>query len=111
MFDSLLRYLAGEGWPGPARSSTAIPASHGRAATRSRTCCWVYAATGTPAELCEALVDIDEGIQEWRYRHVKMVERIIGFKTGTGGSAGSAYLRSTLFRPAFPDLWAIRSRL
>ena len=64
----------------------------------------VYAAAGTPSELCEALVDIDEGLQEWRYRHVKMVERIIGFKTGTGGSAGSAYLRSTLFRPAFPDL-------
>ena len=43
--------------------------------------------------MCEALVDIDEGVQEWRYRHVKMVERIIGLKTGTGGSAGSAYLR------------------
>ena len=65
----------------------------------------------TPAEVCEALVDIDEGIQEWRYRHVKMVERIIGAKTGTGGSTGAAYLRGTLFRPAFPDLWAIRSRL
>ena len=56
-------------------------------------------------------MDIDEGLQEWRYRHVKMVERIIGRKTGTGGSAGSEYLRSTLFRPAFPDLWEIRSRL
>jgi tryptophan 2,3-dioxygenase len=40
-----------------------------------------------------------------------MVERIIGAKTGTGGSAGSSYLRSTLFRPSFPDLWEIRSRL
>jgi tryptophan 2,3-dioxygenase len=40
-----------------------------------------------------------------------MVERIIGRKTGTGGSAGSEYLRATLFRPAFPDLWEIRSRL
>ena len=71
----------------------------------------VYADAATPAEVCEALVDIDEGIQEWRYRHVKMVERIIGAKTGTGGSTGAAYLRGTLFRPAFPDLWAIRSRL
>src|ERR1700733_4685603 len=71
----------------------------------------VYADAGEPAEVCEALVDIDEGVQEWRYRHVKMVERIIGRKTGTGGSAGSEYLRSTLFRPAFPDLWEIRSRL
>ena len=67
--------------------------------------------TGIPAEVCEALIDIDEGIQEWRYRHVKMVERIIGLKVGTGGSAGSAYLRSTLFRSAFPDLWEIRSSL
>ena len=55
-------------------------------------------------------MDIDEGIQEWRYRHVKMVERIIGAQFGTGGSTGAAYLRGTLFRPAFPDLWAIRSR-
>ena len=61
--------------------------------------------------MCEALVDIDEGVQEWRYRHLKMVERIIGLKAGTGGSAGSAYLRSTLFRSAFPDLWEVRSRL
>jgi tryptophan 2,3-dioxygenase len=57
------------------------------------------------------MVDIDEGIQEWRYRHVKMVERTIGARIGTGGSAGAAYLRETLFRPAFPDLWEIRSRL
>ncbi|HEU5267394.1 MAG TPA: tryptophan 2,3-dioxygenase family protein [Jatrophihabitans sp.] len=64
--------------------------------------------TGVGAEVCEALVDIDEGIQEWRYRHVKMVERIIGMRIGTGGSAGAEYLRSTLFRPAFPDLWAVR---
>jgi tryptophan 2,3-dioxygenase len=71
----------------------------------------VYDQAGEPAEVCEALVDIDEGVQEWRYRHVKMVERIIGAKTGTGGSAGSSYLRSTLFRPAFPDLWEVRSRL
>ncbi len=50
-------------------------------------------------------------LQEWRYRHVKMVERTIGSKPGTGGSAGSAYLKTTLFRPVFPDLWAIRASL
>jgi len=50
-------------------------------------------------------------IQEWRYRHVKMVERTIGTKSGTGGSSGVEYLRSTLFKPAFPDLWEIRARL
>lgn len=63
------------------------------------------------ALICERLVDIDEGLQEWRYRHVKMVERTIGHKSGTGGSSGADYLASTLFRPVFPDLWEIRNRL
>lgn len=62
------------------------------------------------AMVCEALVDLDEGLQEWRYRHVKMVERTIGHKMGSGGSSGVGYLSSTLFRPVFADLWAIRSR-
>ncbi len=61
------------------------------------------------AALCETLTDLDEGVQEWRYRHVMMVRRTIGTKPGTGGSDGAAYLQTTLFRPAFPDLWAIRS--
>ena len=62
------------------------------------------------AMVCERLVDIDEGLQEWRYRHVKMVERTIGAKIGTGGSSGVEYLASTLFAPVFVDLWKIRSR-
>ncbi len=62
------------------------------------------------AMVCERLVDIDEGLQEWRYRHVKMVERTIGHKSGTGGSSGVGYLSSTLFHPVFPDLWAVRDR-
>lgn len=60
------------------------------------------------ALLCELLVDFDEGLQEWRYRHVKMVERTIGTKKGTGGSDGVEYLKSTLHHHIFPDLWAIR---
>ena len=62
------------------------------------------------AGVCERLLDIDEGIQEWRYRHVKMVERTIGHKMGSGGSSGVEYLSSTLFNPVFKDLWEIRSR-
>jgi tryptophan 2,3-dioxygenase len=62
------------------------------------------------AMVCERLVDIDEGLQEWRYRHVKMVERTIGSKIGTGGSSGVEYLASTLFAPVFADLWQIRAR-
>lgn len=61
------------------------------------------------AGLCETLTDLDEGIQEWRYRHVMMVRRTIGTKMGTGGSDGATYLATTLFKPAFPDLWSIRT--
>ena len=61
------------------------------------------------ASICERLVDLDEGMQEWRYRHLKMVERTIGNKQGTGGSTGVDYLKGTLFKPLFPDLWAIRN--
>ena len=60
------------------------------------------------ALLLERLVDIDEGLQEWRYRHVKMVDRTIGMKMGTGGSSGAKYLIDTLFNPVFPDLWNVR---
>ena len=60
--------------------------------------------------LSELLVDFDEGLQEWRYRHVKMVERTIGTRQGTGGSDGVEYLKRTLHQPIFPDLWAIRSQ-
>ena len=70
----------------------------------------VYRARPDVSLLLEELVDIDEGIQEWRYRHLKMVERTIGNKMGTGGSSGAGYLQSTLFKPVFPDLWEIRAR-
>ncbi len=70
----------------------------------------VYRNNPALAELCESLTDLDEGLQEWRYRHVKMVQRTIGTKPGTGGSAGADYLRTTLFHAAFPDLWEIRVR-
>ncbi len=71
----------------------------------------LYRSGGAIHHFCESLVDLDEGVQEWRYRHVKMVERTIGAKQGTGGSPGVAYLKSTLFQPLFPDLWELRSSL
>ncbi|HEX3235930.1 MAG TPA: tryptophan 2,3-dioxygenase family protein [Gemmatimonadales bacterium] len=71
----------------------------------------VYRSQSAEAELCERLVDLDEGIMEWRYRHVKMVQRTIGTRRGTGGSAGADYLLATLNQPLFPDLWAIRTEL
>jgi tryptophan 2,3-dioxygenase len=58
--------------------------------------------------LFELMTDFDEGLQEWRYRHIKLVERTIGAKKGTGGSLGVEFLKQSLWKPLFPDLWAIR---
>ncbi len=110
VFDSLLRFFRASGWdvPGDILERDPHEPWPGDPLVQAMLREVYEDETGAGAEVCEALVDIDEGIQEWRYRHVKMVERIIGAKTGTGGSAGAAYLRSTLFRPAFPDLWEVR---
>jgi tryptophan 2,3-dioxygenase len=109
VFDSLLRHLKIAGWDVPEEALERDPSQSWRAdETIQALLVEVYAAETAPAEVCEALVDIDEGIQEWRYRHVMMVQRVIGARIGTGGSAGADYLRSTLFRPAFPDLWGVR---
>jgi tryptophan 2,3-dioxygenase len=112
LFDSYLRYLAAQGFGVPPaaleRDATVPPAaSEGVQAAVLQ----AYARDGEAAQVSERMVDLDEGVQEWRYRHVKMVERTIGDKMGTGGSSGAAYLRTTLSQPMFPDLWAVRSRL
>ncbi len=60
-------------------------------------------------ELAEKLVDIDDALAGWRHKHVLTVERIIGNKRGTGGSAGAPYLRSTLEKRVFPELWDLRT--
>ena len=60
------------------------------------------------AILFELMVDFDEGLQEFRYRHVKIAERTIGSQAGTGGSSGVEYLKTSLFQPIFHDLWAVR---
>ena len=62
-------------------------------------------------DLCEALLDHDEAFAHWRARHVLMVERQIGGKTGTGGSSGAEYLRGTLGKRFYPELWDVRSQL
>jgi len=112
LWDAFLNYLAREGY--------AIPASHlaSDVTTRAEPSAEIqavlielYRRDTKNAELCERLVDLDEGMQEWRYRHVKMVERTIGTKSGTGGSTGAEYLRNTVGANLFPDLWDIRARL
>ena len=109
LWDSTLRYLDGR--------SHSIPSDVlGRDTTqpyaaREDVTAVVAAAYRNDQEaslVLERLLDLDEGLQEWRYRHVKMVERTIGRKEGTGGSSGATYLASTLFNPVFPDLWNAR---
>jgi tryptophan 2,3-dioxygenase len=61
--------------------------------------------------LAESLVDLDQGLSLWREHHVRVVERVIGFKTGTGGSSGAEYLRAQTAKKAFPYLWDVRNLL
>lgn len=62
-------------------------------------------------QLAEKLVDIDDAMASWRHKHVVTVERVIGGKRGTGGTAGVPYLQSTLSKRAFPELWSLRTQL
>ncbi len=62
-------------------------------------------------QLAEKLVDIDDAMATWRHKHVLTVSRVIGMKTGTGGTAGVPYLESTLVKRAFPELWSLRTQL
>ena len=111
LLDSFLLYLEKKGYAIPeVLLKRDVTAPHEPSVELQKVLIDVYERDLITAQICERLVDLDEGIQEWRYRHVKMVERTIGNKMGTGGSSGVNYLRSTLFQPAFPDLWAIRSQ-
>jgi tryptophan 2,3-dioxygenase len=112
LFDSFLRYLSVMGYDVPAEClDRDFSAQWTGSEEVQQVLLKVYADDLGPATMADLLVDLDEGLQEWRYRHVKMVERTIGSKAGTGGSAGAAYLRSTLHHTMFPDLWAVRSEL
>ncbi|WKA52993.1 tryptophan 2,3-dioxygenase [Planococcus liqunii] len=62
-------------------------------------------------QLAEKLVDIEDSLQQWRFRHMKTVERIIGFRQGTGGSSGVHYLKKVLDHYFFPELWELRTEI
>lgn len=62
-------------------------------------------------EMAEKLVDIEEQFAHWRFRHMKVVERVIGYKTGTGGSSGVHFLRKMIDHRFFPELWEVRTHL
>jgi tryptophan 2,3-dioxygenase len=110
VFDSFVRYLAAQGYDIPediAHRDVRAPLAASDA--MQQVLKKVYDDDTDAAAVCELLVDLDEGLQEWRYRHIKMVQRTIGARGGTGGSAGATYLTTTLSNPIFPDLWAMRS--
>ena len=111
IWDSFLIYVNGRGFDIPAeilQRDPSIPYASNVAVQDALL--QLHRTDAEAAMVSERLLDIDEGIQEWRYRHVKMVERTIGAKMGSGGSSGVEYLASTLFNPVFKDLWEIRSR-
>jgi tryptophan 2,3-dioxygenase len=112
LWDAFLQYLSGENYPVPPSHLTRDYSEPIEPAPEIQLILLdVYRRDVRSAEICERLVDLDEGIAEWRYRHVKMVERTIGNKPGTGGSRGAAYLHTTIGKHLFPDLWEIRARL
>ena len=109
LWDAFLDCITANGYPVPARSDLTAPIVPSTVV--QEVLVRIYRGEPSLASLCERMVDLDEGIQEWRYRHVKMVQRTIGTRQGTGGSAGAEYLATTLHKAAFPDLWAIRTEL
>jgi tryptophan 2,3-dioxygenase len=112
LWDAFLQHLTHHGVPVPASAlgrDVTQPVSS--SPELQQVLVQIYRHNPELANLCERLVDLDEGLQEWRYRHVKMVQRTIGTRKGTGGSDGAAYLATTLFKPIFPDLWEIRTEL
>jgi tryptophan 2,3-dioxygenase len=112
LFDSFLRYLATQGYSVPGEAlERDVTKPIEPSPDVQRAVLAAYRDDGEPAQVCERMVDLDEGVMEWRYRHVQMVRRTIGDRRGTGGSAGARYLATTLLQPAFPDLWAVRTEL
>ena len=89
-------------WSKPYRPSEAVEAAWARVYREPERHWALY-------QLAEKLVDIDDSLATWRHKHVVTVERIIGLKRGTGGTAGVAYLQSTLSKRAFPELWSLRT--
>ncbi len=115
LYDEFLAMLARSGYP--------IPRS---VLERDVTRAWTFTAELVPIfaeiyadpenqwaayETCEELVDLEDNFQLWRFRHVKTVERIIGYKAGTGGSSGVRFLRKALELTFFPELFAVRTEI
>ena len=115
LYDEFLRHLARRGYPVPA---SAVERDWSEPHRRREDLLPVFKAIyETPEadwesyEMCEELVDVEESFQLWRFRHMKTVERIIGYKRGTGGSSGVGFLRRALDLTFFPELLDVRTEI
>jgi tryptophan 2,3-dioxygenase len=115
LYDEAIRLLARRGFPiAPATRDRDPTVPYAPNDSVERAWAAVYADTAAHwdlYELAEKLVDLDYRVQLWRFGHLKTVERVIGFKTGTGGTAGISYLAKVLETPFFPELATMRTRL
>jgi tryptophan 2,3-dioxygenase len=115
LYDEFLRYLSRHGHPLPASIlGREVTEPHAFTPELVDVFKAIYAAPAENWDLyegCEALVDVEDAFQFWRFRHLKTVERMIGGKTGTGGSSGAAFLRKALDRTFFPELYSVRTAL
>ncbi|KRF16692.1 tryptophan 2,3-dioxygenase [Nocardioides sp. Soil797] len=115
LYDEFLRYLARQGYPVPVE---VLDRDVTRAWTFREDLVPVFRAIYRDAEhnwaayeTCEELVDLEDNFQHWRFRHLKTVERIIGMKSGTGGSSGAPFLKKALELTFFPELYAVRTTI
>jgi tryptophan 2,3-dioxygenase len=115
LYDEFLAYLARQGyavppelldrdWSAPYRSNPALVEMFAAVYAAPEEHWGVY-------ETCEELVDLEDNFQAWRFRHLQVVQRTIGHRTGTGGSTGVDFLRRALDLTFFPELYAVRSRI
>lgn len=115
LYDEFLRYLSRQGYAVPAavleRDLTKPHEADDGLVELFATIYRDRAQHWAAYEMAEKLIDIDQQFALWRHRHVKVVERVIGFKTGTGGSSGAPFLRKVLFTQFFPELWQVRTVL
>ena len=115
LYDEFLRHLARRGLAVPAEVlARDVSQAHVRTPALVDVFKVIYAKPldhWEAYEMCEKLVDIDEHFQIWRFRHMKVVERVIGMKRGTGGTSGVGYLRHMLDAYLFPEIWDVRTEL
>ena len=115
LYDEFLRYLSRRGMPVPAertqRDWTQPYERHAGVVGVFKTIYEDPDSYWAEYDMCEKLVDLEENFQLWRFRHIKTVERVIGFKRGTGGTAGVAFLRKTLEMSLFPELLDVRTEI